>query len=98
MSNELLPNSINKRFEEYKKTDSDKVEYWDARELMPLLGYTDWKNFKKVILKAHEACKNSKQTIENHFSEVGKMIIIASGTPRETTRNHAGTTRTRKAH
>lgn len=86
MGNELLPNSISKRFEEYKTTDSDKVDYWEARELMPLLGYTDWKNFKKVILKAKEACKNSKQAIENHFSEVGKMIIIASGTVRETTR------------
>jgi len=42
------------------------------------------KNFKKLIEKAQEACKNSKQEAKNHFAEVSKMIKIATGTIRET--------------
>lgn len=53
---------------------------------MPLLEYTDWRNFNSVILKAQEACKNSEQVIKNHFVEVNKMIKIAVGTAKETTR------------
>ena len=86
MTNEIEPTGINKNFESIKKINNEGTEYWEARELMPLLGYDQWKNFKKVIAKAQEACKNSHQIVKNHFSDVGKMIIIASGTPRETAR------------
>ena len=33
-----------------------KVEYWFARELMPLLGYERWENFDKAISRAMESC------------------------------------------
>lgn len=75
-----------KDFESIKKIDENGIEYWEARELMPLLGYTDWRNFGSVISKAQEACRNSNQNPENHFVDVNKMIKIASGTDRETTR------------
>ena len=29
--------------------DEGEVEYWLARELMPLLGYGRWENFEKAI-------------------------------------------------
>lgn len=84
--NNFIINEPAKNFEEIKKLNEEGVEYWEARELMPLLGYDQWKNFKKVIAKAQYACKNSNQTTEYHFADIGKMIIIASGTSRETTR------------
>lgn len=86
MTNEISLNGVNQNFESIKKINPDGVEYWEARELMPLLGYGDWKNFHNVIRKAKESCKNSNQTIEYHFSDIGKMISIAVGTPRETQR------------
>lgn len=86
MTNEVSVSGINQNFESIKKINSDGVEYWEARELMPLLGYDDWKNFYNVIKKAQLSCKNSNQIIENHFSEVGKLIFIAVGTPREAQR------------
>ena len=35
------------------------TEAWRARELMPLLGYTQWRNFREAIRKAWESCKAS---------------------------------------
>lgn len=81
-----MPSSINKKFEDIKKLNTEGIEYWDARELIPLLGYDEWRNFKKVIIKAQESCKNSHQTIKDHFVDANKMIIIAAGTSKETTR------------
>ena len=65
-----------------KKIDEYGVEYWEARELMPLLDYSDWKNFEPIISKAQKACINSEQAVENHFSEIGKMVEIGSGSQR----------------
>lgn len=59
------------------------VEFWYARDLQKLLGYEDWKNFVKVISKAKDACLNSKHKIEDHFSDVGKMIPLGKGAHRE---------------
>ena len=62
--------------------EQDGVEFWLARDLQVLLGYDDWKNFIKVVEKAQEACQNSDQQIEDHFSEVGKMVELGSGAKR----------------
>lgn len=70
-------------FESVKKVDTDGVEYWEARELMPLLGYAKWENFEGVIEKAKTACTKSGQRVENHFPEVRKMVDIGSGSKRQ---------------
>lgn len=62
---------------------ADDVEYWLARELQELLGYTEWRNFMQVVEKAKTACKNAGQDITNHFVGVNKMVDIGSGTQRE---------------
>ena len=86
MANQITVSTLNKNFEEIKKVDENGFEYWEARELMPLLEYTEWRNFRGVILKAQEACKNSKQKIEDHFVDVSKMIDIAVGSAKQTQR------------
>lgn len=87
MIDQSLISAPHKNFEEIKKIDENGIEYWEARELMPLLGYAKWSNFEKVVIKkAKTTCEKSKQTIENHFADVGKMIKIAVGTPKETIR------------
>lgn len=60
-----------------------RVEYWRARDIMPLLGYTDWKNFIKIIEKAMQACETNGIPISNHFSDARKMVSIGSGARRE---------------
>jgi DNA-damage-inducible protein D len=59
------------------------IECWSARELQPLLGYTKWENFAKVIEKAKDSCANAGQQIFDHFPEVRKMVSIGSGAEKE---------------
>ena len=59
-----------------------KVEFWYARELMPLLGYERWENFDKAILRAMESCETSGIAVTDHFREVTKMIPTAKGAKR----------------
>lgn len=72
-----------KRFEDIKKVRADGSEYWCARDLAPVLEYTKWENFAKVIKRAMVACENSGHVVSNQFPEVRKMITIAKGAQRE---------------
>lgn len=71
--------SPNKGFEDIKKVDEHGVEYWEARELMVILEYTEWRNFRKVVKKAKSACTLSQQEIQDHFVDVNKVIKGGKG-------------------
>jgi len=83
MAQEIVPISLNKDFESIKKRDNNGIEYWEARELMPLLGYKKWENAEEVIGRAARACINSGQAVDNHFLQFRKMVDIGSNTVRE---------------
>ena len=83
MVNEIMHASPHKDFEQIKKTDENVVEYWEARELMPILGYEKWEKALEVIGRAAQACMNSGQDVDNHFHQTGKMVEIGSNTIRE---------------
>jgi DNA-damage-inducible protein D len=70
-------------FENVAQIDDDGVEFWEARDLQELLGYQRWDTFLEVIEKAKIACVTSGQLLENHFSDVRKMVSIGSGAERE---------------
>ena len=65
-----------KSFEEIKQIDENGNEFWYAREIAPVLEYTKWENFHKVIKRAMLACKNSGFDIDDCFPEVRKSIIF----------------------
>lgn len=83
MSNEEIATSLNKDFESIKKIDENGIEYWQARELMPILGYPNWYKAEEVIARAAKACINSGQYVDNHFYQLVKMVKIGSNTVRE---------------
>lgn len=62
--------------------DEAQVEYWLARELMPLLGYERWENFDKAITRAMESCETGGIAVADHFREVTKMVSLGSGSKR----------------
>ena len=71
-----------KIFEEIKHIDENGREYWEARELMPLLEYSKWERFSNAIDNAKKSCENSGYSVEEHFPGVGKMINLAKGAKR----------------
>jgi DNA-damage-inducible protein D len=67
-----------KNFEDYVHVQ-DGVEFWFARDLQNLLGYTEWRNFLKVIEKARESCENANNPILDHFVDANKSIPVPNG-------------------
>ena len=63
----------NKSFEDIKHIDENGVEFWYARELMPILQYSNWQNFEKIIDKAKISCENSGISVFEHFIDVNKL-------------------------
>lgn len=70
-------------FERIRQVDPDGYEFWSARDLMKVLEYTDWRNFKSVLLKAQIACENSGHDPSDHFVGASKMVAIGSDAKRE---------------
>jgi len=63
-------------FEKIKKDNGNSFEFWSARELGNILGYSQYRHFLPVIEKAKEACINSKQPIKEHFEDYLQMIKL----------------------
>ena len=78
-----LIHSLTQNFEDFVNKTDESVEFWLARDLQHLLGYTKWSNFQNVISKAKTACEMSGQNISDHFADVGKMVEIGSGATKE---------------
>ena len=70
-------------FEGHAQQTDGGVEYWLARDLQHLLGYTEWRNFQQVLNKGKTACEVSGHAIKDHFVDVNKMIELGKGGQRE---------------
>ncbi|MFA7421061.1 MAG: DNA damage-inducible protein D [Melioribacteraceae bacterium] len=57
----------------------ESVEFWSARELQEIFGYSKWDNFINVIEKAKSACRAAGENVVDHFADTGKMIEIGKG-------------------
>lgn len=78
-----LIHSLTNNFEDFANQTDDNVEFWLARDLQHLLGYSEWRNFQNTISKAKTACEVSGQNISDHFVDVNKMVEIGSGATKE---------------
>ena len=63
-------------FEGHAQQTEAGVEYWLARDIQHLLGYTEWRNFQNVVSKAKTACEVSGHAIQDHFVDVNKMVVF----------------------
>jgi len=72
-------------FDSIKHLNPYNVEYWQARELQPLLGYeSSWQNFEKVIKKAMVSCEATGNIIADHFNDAIKPITGGKGAVQRT--------------
>jgi len=81
MKNEMI-HQLTASFEGHAQETENGIEYWLARDLQHLLGYTKWENFLNVVSKAKTACELSGQPIADHFPDVRKMVELGSGSQR----------------
>ena len=61
--------------------DENPMEFWSARDLMPMLGYVKWQKFVEAIERAKQSCKMSGQTVDNHF--LPAPVKSTGGRPQE---------------
>src|SRR5450755_3258537 len=62
-------------FEAIKHLNPYNVEYWEARELQPLLGYKSWREFEGAIERAKTSCEATGNIVDDHFVARYKMIV-----------------------
>ena len=70
-------------FESHAQETEGGIEFWLARDLQHLLGYSEWRNFSTAISRAKTACEISGHGIPDHFVDVNKMVDLGSGSKRE---------------
>lgn len=66
-------------FDAIQRTRPDGKEYWSARDLMPLLGYPRWQDFKAALLRATASCQAQGHDPLEHFS--GSTLKTPNGRP-----------------
>ena len=82
MKTELI-HSLTSTFEAHAQKAENGVEFWLARDIQYLLGYTEWRNFVAVINKGKTACEVSGHPVSDHFVDVNKLVDLGSGSQRD---------------
>ena len=82
MKTELVQ-TLTATFESHAQKTEEGVEFWLARDLQSLLGYTKCDNFLNVVSKAKTACEVSGHQVRDHFADVGKTIQMPKGAEKE---------------
>ena len=82
MKKEIIA-KLHSQFEGISQADAETgVEYWRARDLQPILGYSKWENFVRVIARAITSCESASYEPDDHFLGVRKMVPLGSGAER----------------
>lgn len=67
-------------FDAIKHVDENGVDFWIAKELMLIVGYPRWSDFKPAVEKAKLACYNTGNDVTKHFAGT---ILKSQGRPGE---------------
>jgi DNA-damage-inducible protein D len=60
-------------FDAIKQIRPDGSEYWSARDLMPLMGYSTWRNFLVPVERAKQTAVNQGQDLASNFAGSRKI-------------------------
>lgn len=67
MNNETNIQPMRTDFEQIRKIADDGREYWSARELATVLGYSTWQKFNRILNKALPVAQNRGLEMSEHF-------------------------------
>ncbi len=76
---DITPSNDRQSFEALRLVNQFGAEYWSARGLQPLLGYSQWRRFEQAIRRAQMACSQSGNDPVHHFAGAGKPIVGGKG-------------------
>lgn len=68
--------------DDHMHVTEDGVEFWYARDIMNVYGYTRWQNFEVAINRAKISLESTETPAQNHFTEASKMVPLGSGAER----------------
>jgi len=83
MNSNEIERQQHRTFAQLRRSSPEEAEFWYARDLQTALDYASWDKFQRVIEKAMVACATAGQHVDDHFSQVGKMVDLGSGSQRE---------------
>ncbi len=66
-------------FEALRLANEHGAEYWSARDLQTLLGYSQWRRFEDAVKRAITSCDSSGNDPDHHFARAGKPITGGKG-------------------
>lgn len=79
MAKKELPSIGGQSFEDLKQVNDHDAEYWSARGLQSLLGYSQWRRFEDALKRAQISCGQSGNDPAHHFADAGKPITGGKG-------------------
>ncbi len=79
MTKEGMNLTAQSSFEALRKTNEHSAQYWSARDLQPLLGYSQWRRFEDAIKRAMTSSETSGNDPTYHFASAGKPIPGGKG-------------------
>ena len=82
MSNYNLPEqglNLTSPFDGIRQVDEQGLEFWLARDLMSILGYSKWNRFEEAIQRAILSCKVQGESENDHFTAFGNLVNRPQG-------------------
>ncbi len=79
MTKDMSPAPKQGAFEDLKRRNDHNAEYWSARDLQPLLGYSQWRRFEEAVQRAITSSKHSGNDPAYQFAGAGKLIEHGKG-------------------
>ena len=60
---------IQRNLESIRRVTQDErpMEFWSARDLMPMLGYKTWRQFSEAVERAKVSAEKGGKLAKNHF-------------------------------
>lgn len=70
------------RLESLRRVSGSGSEYWFAREIQAVLGYSEWRNFNNVMDRAEASMLSNEIMPSHHIVETTRMMEVGKGAKR----------------